>query len=103
MSFSLSTFTLEVNQSPTLVFQAKRATAAEDIGFGWAQDHVNEISIKGPHGTDLPAVIKVRVARRAEKATYLAESGNSEFYHGVKMVFLAEWPKPAAEEFNQRS
>jgi hypothetical protein len=39
MDFSRSTITVEINQIPTLVFQAKWATVAEDIGFGWAQDH----------------------------------------------------------------
>ena len=67
MDFTRSTFTVEVNQIPTLVFQAKWATEAEDIGFGWAQDHAQQILTKGPHGTDLPAVIKVRVARRMRK------------------------------------
>jgi hypothetical protein len=39
MDFARSTFTVEVNQTATLVFQAKRAAEAEDIGFAWAQDH----------------------------------------------------------------
>jgi hypothetical protein len=90
MDFSRSTFTLEVNQIPTLVFQAKRAAEAEDIGFGWAQDHSHRISTKGSHGTDLPAVIKVRVARPDEKAAYEAESGNVDVYAGVKIVYLVD-------------
>jgi hypothetical protein len=88
MNFSQSTFTVEINQKPTFVFQAKWAAEAEDIGFGWALDHSQKISTKGPHGTELPAVIKVRVARRAEKAAYEAEGNNSEFYRGVKIVYL---------------
>ena len=74
MDFTLSTFTVEVNQTPTLVLQAKWATEAEDIGFGWAKDHAQQISTKGSYGTDLPAVIKVRVARRDEKAAYETEN-----------------------------
>ena len=89
MDFTRSTFTVEVNQIPTLVFQAKWATEAEDIGFGWAQDHAQQILTKGPHGTDLPAVIKVRVARRDEKATYEAE-GKVEIYRGVTIVYLVD-------------
>jgi hypothetical protein len=88
MDFSLSTFTVEVNQTPTLVFQAKWATEAENIGFGWAERHSDQISTKGPYGTDLPAVIKVRVARPDEKAAYEAESGNVDVYAGVKIVYL---------------
>jgi hypothetical protein len=90
MDFSLSTFTVEVNQTPALVFQAKRATEAEDIGFGWAQDHSHRISTKGARGTDLPAVIKVRVARPDEKAAYEAEGNNVQFYAGVKIVYLID-------------
>ena len=82
MDFSRSTFTVEVNQIPTLVFQAKWATEAEDIGFGWAQDHSQQISTKGSHGTDLPAVIKVRVARPDEKAAYEAKAAISKFTRG---------------------
>ena len=84
MEFKQSTFTVEVNQIPTLVFQAKWATEAEDIGFGWAQDHTQQISTKGPHGTDLPAVIKVRVARRDEKAAYEARKAMSTSTRGLR-------------------
>jgi hypothetical protein len=90
MDFAQSTFTVEINQTPTFVFQAKWAAEAEDIGFGWAQDHSHQISTKGPHGTDLPAVIKVRVARPPEKAAYEAEGNNSETYKGVKIVYLVD-------------
>ena len=90
MDFSRSTFTVEIDQIPTLVFQAKWATEAEDIGFGWAQDHAQQISTMGSHGTDLPAVIKVRVARPDEKAVYEAESGNVDVYAGVKIVHLVD-------------
>jgi hypothetical protein len=72
------------------VFQAKWATEAEDIGFGWAKDHSHQISTKGPHGTDLPAVIKVRVARPDEKATYEVKGNNVDFYAGVKIVYLVD-------------
>jgi hypothetical protein len=90
MDFSLSTFTVEVNQTPTLVFQAKWAAEAENIGFGWAERHSDQISTKGSHGTDLPAVIKVRIARANEKAAYEAEGNNVEFYAGVKIVCLVD-------------
>ena len=90
MDFTQSTFTVEINQTPTLVFQAKWASEAEEIGFGWARDHSDQISTKGPHGTDLPAVIKVRISRQDEKAAYEAESGNVDVYAGVKIVYLVD-------------
>ena len=95
MDFTQSTFTVEINQTPTLVFQAKRATEAEDIGFGWAQDHSQKISTKGSHGTDLPAVIKVRVARPDEKAAYEVERGDVDVYAGVKIVYLVDLDAPS--------
>ena len=95
MDFSQSTFTLEVNQTPTLVFQAKWAAEAEKIGFGWAQDHSDQISTKGPYGTDLPAIIKVRVARADEKARYGAEGNHSESYEGIKIVYLVDLGSPS--------
>lgn len=88
MEFSRSTFTLEVNRTPTLVFQANRAAEAEEIGFGWAQDHSHQISTKGPNGTELPTVIKVRVARLDEKAAYGAGSNAAELQAGVRIVYL---------------
>lgn len=95
MDFAQSTFTVEINQTPTLVFEAKRAAEAEDIGFGWAQDHSHQISTKGSQGTDLPAVIKVRIARSDEKAAYEAEGSHSEDYKGVKIVFLVNLNPPS--------
>ena len=90
MDFSRSTFTVEINQTPTLVFQAKRAAEAEDIGFGWAQDHSHLISTKGSQGTDLPAVIKVRIARPDERVAYDAKANNAEIYKGVAIVYLVD-------------
>jgi hypothetical protein len=95
MDFSLSTFTVEVNQTPTLVFQAKWASDAEDIGFGWAERHSDQISTKGPHGTDLPAVIKIRVARADEKARYEAEGERFESYEGIRIVYLVDSGMPS--------
>ena len=95
MDFSLSTFTVEVNQTPTLVFQAKWAAEAEDIAFGWAERHSDQISTKGPHGTDLPAIIKVRVARPDEKARYEAEGNRSKSYEGTKIDYLVDLGSPS--------
>jgi hypothetical protein len=95
MDFSQSTFTVEVNQIPTLVFQAKWAAEAENIGFGWAEQHSDQISTKGPYGTDLPAVIKVRIARPDEKAKYEAEDNRSGSYEGIKIVYLADLGSPS--------
>ena len=72
MSFSRSTFIVEVNNIPTIAFQAKWAVEAENVAFGWATLHSSQLSTKGTHGTELPSVIKIRIARLGEKAAYEA-------------------------------
>jgi hypothetical protein len=90
MSFSFSTFTLEINSTPAIVFRAKWASSAEDIGFAWARDHSKQISSKGPRGSDLPAIVKVRIARATERTAY--ETADSRaFYDGTKIVYLPEF------------
>lgn len=89
MNFVVSLFTLEINQRPFFVFESKWASEAEDIGFGWALENAEQITTKGSHGTNLPAVIKVRIARAAERTAYLAESDKFEFYQGIKVVYLS--------------
>ena len=70
MDFALSTFTVEVNQTPILVFQAKWASEAENIGFGWAEGHPNQTL--------------------DEKTAYEAEGANVDVYVGVKIVYLID-------------
>jgi hypothetical protein len=90
MDFARSTFVVEVNETPTIAFQAKWAAEAEDVAFGWADLHASQLSTKGSHGTELPSVIKVRIARPAEKAVYEAGGGDSEFYQETRIVYLVE-------------
>ena len=78
----MSVIRMETRSCPTSFL----ATEAEDIGFGWAQNYSEQISTKGSHGTDLPAVIKVCIARPNEKATYEADGANVDLYAGVKMI-----------------
>lgn len=94
MSFSSSTFTLEVNGTPTVVFQAKWHGEADEVGHGWVRYHSSHLSTKGPYGTDLPLVIKVRIARQAERASYEAGESSAKFHEGVKIVYLVELDPP---------
>jgi hypothetical protein len=87
MTYSNSTFVLDVNGTPHIVFQTKWHSDAEELGRRWAEGHPQQISTKGPHGTDLPPVINVRVARGHEKTSYETEA-SFEFYEGVKIVHL---------------
>ena len=91
MSFSLSTFAVEINGTPTIAFQARWHAEADDICRGWANLHWDEISSKGPRsGVALPPIIKVRLARASEKAAYNVAGNDVEFYGEVKIVKLID-------------
>ena len=87
MDFSLSTFTIEVNGMPAVVFQAKWHHDADDICKGWAEYHRDQLLTKGWYGLDYPPTIKVRVARVPERAAY-ADGAEVEYYSGTKLVYL---------------
>ena len=98
MSFSLSTFTVEINRTPTIAFQARWHAEADEIGRGWANLHWDEISSKGPRsGVALPPIIKVRLARASEKAAYKASGDDVEFYGEMKIVNLVDTVRREAE------
>lgn len=73
-----SVFTVEVNGIPTIAFQTKWAADAERIAFAWAAQHSHQIRTRGSHGTELPPVIKVRLARSDERIA-IDQGARSEF------------------------
>jgi hypothetical protein len=98
MSFSLSTFAVEINGTPTIAFQARWHAEADDICKGWANLHWDEMSSKGPRsGVALPPIIKVRLARASEKAAYKASGDDVEFYGEMKIVKLVDTVRREAE------
>jgi hypothetical protein len=91
MSFSPSTFTVEINGTPTIAFQARWHAEADDTCRGWANLHWDEISSKGPRsGVALPPIIKVRLARASEKTAYNVAGNDVEFYGEVKIIKLID-------------
>src|SRR6202020_2176798 len=48
------------------------------------------IAMKGPFGTKLPPLIKVRIARVAEREAFEANTDNLDIYNGVKVVRLID-------------
>lgn len=88
--YSLTLFTLEINGKPKLAFGAKRHAEAERRGRDWVYSHRDQISSKGPRGTELPPLISVRLALATERAAFEAESDRIELYDGVKIVRLVE-------------
>jgi hypothetical protein len=88
MSFTLSTFTIEINAIPTAAFQAKWQAEAGQICRDWLHIHWEEFSEKGPRGDNLPPIFTLRLARSAERAAYEAEGSGFEFCGEVKVVNL---------------
>ena len=90
--YSLSIFTLEINGKPVLAFRTKRHAEADRLGRDWVYSHLDQISSKGPYGTELPPLISVRMALAAERAAFEADSNDDELYDGVKVVRLSAEP-----------
>ena len=90
MSFSLSTFTVEINGTSTIAFQAKWQAEADEICRGWANLHWDEIAEERIGGIAIPPVIKVRLASAPEKAAYEAAGDHIEFFGDVKILKLID-------------
>jgi hypothetical protein len=86
--FALSVFTLEVNGKPTLAFRTKWHIEAERVGRDWVYSHQDQILMKGPFGTTLPPLIKVRIAHPSETKAFEADTDSLDIYDGVKVVRL---------------
>jgi hypothetical protein len=89
MTYSISTFTIEIDGTPTAVLQAKWHSEADEICQGWTQYHWEQLLTKGRHGLKFPPIVKVRLARADERAAY-NEGATVEFYEEVKIVYLVD-------------
>ena len=90
MSFSLSTFTIEVNGTSAVVFQAKWNKEADEICRSWVEYHRDQLSTKGRFGLDYPPMVKVRVARAPEQAVYYNGDARTEYLGDIKLVYLRD-------------
>jgi hypothetical protein len=90
MNFSLTTFVVEINSVPTIVFQAKWQADAERISHEWIDYHWEGLAEKGPRGLDVPPTSKLRFARSSERSAYETDDGNVEFFAGLKFVKLVK-------------
>ena len=94
MSFTPSTFTLDIDGKPTLVLRTKWRVNAEEYCLAWVEAHKDELTTKGPYGSDLPLIsrpaITLRMARAAEKAAYEASAHSAQLVHDVSVVMLTD-------------
>jgi hypothetical protein len=89
MTYSISTFAIEIDATPTAVLQAKWQSEADEICRGWTQHHWEQLLTKGRHGLEFPPVVKVRLARPDERAAY-DQGARVEYYEEVKIVYLID-------------
>jgi hypothetical protein len=91
MSYSNSTFAVEISGVPAVVFQTKWRSKADEICRAWAQQHWNQLTTRGRHGgLELPPIVKLRLAHTDEKAAHEAASKGAEYHEGVKVVYLVD-------------
>lgn len=90
MDFSPTTFTIEINGAPMVVFQSKWQADADQICRDWLHTHWEELSARGPAGVELPPIFKLRLARSSEKDAYEVGGTGFEFCGAIKVVNLIQ-------------
>jgi hypothetical protein len=86
--YSKSMFVIEVEGTPTAVFETKWYVDAQLICQTWTNNHSEELLVKGRRGVQFPSIITLRLARPDEVATYAADSARSEVQEGTRIVYL---------------
>jgi hypothetical protein len=95
MGYSISTFTVEINGYPAVVFQTKWHSEAEEICRAWAHRHWDQLITKGRHaGLELEPIIKIRLAHADEREAYGIGSNGAEQYGDVTVVYLVDMTAP---------
>src|SRR4051812_13978903 len=88
--FSMSMFVIEVEGTPTAIFETKWHADAEGICRSWTKNHWEQLLVKGRGRLEFPPLIKLRLARSDEIAAYAAESAISDVQEGTRIVYLRE-------------
>ena len=101
MSFTLSTFAIEINGVPTVVFQTKWQSDADQICRDWLHTHWDKLSERGPGGIELPPIFKLRLAGLSEREAYEVGGTGFEFCGPVKVVNLIEVVEQVQTEAEQ--
>jgi hypothetical protein len=94
VSFSQSTFTLDIDGKPTLVLRTKWRVNAEDYCRTWVQANRDEPTTKRADELDLPLIsrpaITLRMARAVEKAVYEASADSAQLFDDVSVFILTD-------------
>jgi hypothetical protein len=86
--FSKSMFVIEVEGTPTAIFETKWHVDADLICRTWTNNHSEQLLVKGRSGLQFPPIIKLRLARPDEIATYAADNAKFEVQEGRRIAYL---------------
>jgi hypothetical protein len=88
-SLSSSVFTIEVDRRPVVMFSTKFYSQAETIcSDPRIRKELKNVLSDGKPLCDDRAILRVRLARAAEKESYLAEATMRTDEQGLKVVYL---------------
>ena len=89
--FSLSIFTIEINDRPTFALQAKRHKDAEHLSeHGRLRTTLSTITSHGTPLCDASATMKVRLATAEEAALYRRATQSTEPSSDTHIVYLVD-------------
>jgi hypothetical protein len=91
LSFSFSIFTIEADRKPVAAFRCRKYSEAETIcGDERVRKTLCSISSGGKPICDDLAILRVRMARPEEKATYYEQAVLRSNDAGLTMIYLVE-------------
>jgi hypothetical protein len=89
--FTISIFTIEINDRPTLALQAKRHADAERLcEHGRLRTKLSTITSHGTPLCDATATMKVRLATAEEAALYRRATQSTESSSDTNVVYLVD-------------
>ena len=95
MSYSPSTFTVEINGIPAVVFQAKWHAEADKLCRAWVNRHWDKLKTIGRHaGLELPPIVKLRLAHADAKKAYDLGRDGAEYDGDATIVYLIDLASP---------
>jgi hypothetical protein len=91
MSYSNSTFTVEITGVPAVVFQTKWHRQADEVCRSWAQQHWKQLTTRGRlGGLELPPIVKLRLAQAGEKIAHELAINGTEYHQGMRVAYLVD-------------
>jgi hypothetical protein len=94
-----SIFTIEIGDTPTLVFEAQNLREAHELcREQWLKDDLSEAECNGAPLWDRKAKLRARMALPHESALFAEAKNNGEPSDGLMLVYLVELDGEATDE-----